>query len=121
MTTVLEGGNPLKIKRTHTNKKQMKRRQLIKGLLATSALTMVDKVEAKNLFKDVGYWEEIKNAFPISSRYINLVNAGGGNVTTATLNLVSQISKGQCRWWRASYPRTEFEKRKWFFRLRFAK
>ena len=71
----------------------MKRRQLIKGLLATSALTMVDKVEAKNLFKDVGYWEEIKNAFPISSRYINLVNAGGGNVTTATLNLVSQYQR----------------------------
>lgn len=69
----------------------MKRRQLIKGLLATGALSMLNKVEAMNLLESKDFWEEIRNSFPLSSEYINLLNTGGGAVPKVTLKLITKF------------------------------
>jgi len=69
----------------------MKRRQLIKGILATGALSMFNKVEAMDLLNSEDFWGEIRNSFPVSSEHINLLNTGGGAVPKATLKLISEF------------------------------
>lgn len=78
----------------------MKRRQLIKGFLASGALSMLNEVEAmdalntKNIWPDEeNMWEEIRNSFPKESEYINLLNTGGGAVPTTTLALLSKYQE----------------------------
>jgi len=71
----------------------MKRRQLIKGVIATGALSMLNKTEAMNLLDSEDFWDEIRHSFPESSEYINLLNTGGGAVPKATLKLISEFQK----------------------------
>ncbi|CAM1371719.1 aminotransferase class V-fold PLP-dependent enzyme [Tenacibaculum xiamenense] len=71
----------------------MKRRQLIKGILATGALSMVNNVDAMNLLVNDDFWSNIRNSFPKKSEYINLLNTGGGAVSNATLELLSKYQE----------------------------
>jgi len=71
----------------------VKRRQLIKGILATGALSIVNKVDAMNLLVNDNFWSNIRNSFPKESEYINLLNTGGGAVPTTTLELLSKYQE----------------------------
>ncbi|MEM6517644.1 MAG: aminotransferase class V-fold PLP-dependent enzyme [Bacteroidota bacterium] len=71
----------------------MERRQLIIGIWATGALSMINKIDERNLSVNDDFWSKIRNSFPKKSEYINLLNTGGGAVPTATLGLISEYQE----------------------------
>lgn len=69
----------------------MKRRDLIKGLLATSTLPALHTVEAMEQLTPTDFWKAIRLSLPKTSQSTNLLHTGGGTVPLETLKQLAEF------------------------------